>query len=314
MLERKIAQLGKIKMLNTVLIYLGISFLRLISWLPMPVMRALGTVLGLLAYVVVKKRRNVGLINLKLCFPEKSESERRSILRKHFCEMFIISLDYGLVFGASKFRMKRLIKYRNLENLQQYYEKRPVVMLAPHFLALDIGGNRTTIDFAGLTMFSPQRNEYFSKRVKQARMRFFIHNGGEVISRQEGLRSIIKKMKQKKWPFYYLPDQDMDETSSVYVPFFAHPYCATLDTLPKILKLSDAVVISMATYREGNHYVIEFGEAWQNYPTGDLLADVAFMNRQIETMIMKHPEQYLWMHKRFKTQPDMVRGKLYENC
>jgi len=263
-------------MLNKILIYLGIWFLRLISWLPMPIMRLLGTLLGLLAYVVVRKRRNVGLINLRLCFPEKSEAERRQILRKHFCELFIISLDYGLMFGASEFRMRRLIKYRNLDNLKQYYEKRPVVMLAPHFLALDIGG--------------------------------------EVISRQEGLRSIIKKMKQKKWPFYYLPDQDMDETSSVYVPFFAHHNCATLDTLPKILKLSDAVVISMATYREGNHYVIEFGEAWQNYPTGNLLADVAFMNRQIETMIMKHPEQYLWMHKRFKTQPNMERGKLYENC
>ena len=70
----------------------------------------------------------------------------------------------------------------------------------------------------------------------------------------------------------------------------------------------------MATYREGNHYVVELAAPLENYPAGDTKADVATMNRYIETMIMKHPDQYLWMHKRFKTQPNLPRGKLYENC
>ena len=210
--------------------------------------------------------------------------------------------------------MRRLIKYRGFANFEKYYKQRPIVLLAPHFIGLDIGGNRTAMDISGYTMFSEQRNQYLSERVKQARTRFMIHNGGEIFSRQDGLRTIVKKMKQNKLPFYYLPDQDMDEKSSVYVPFFAHPNCATLDTLPKILKLADAVVIPMATYREGNQYVIEFGPAWENYPSGDVHADVAFMNRQIEAMIIKHPSQYLWIHKRFKTQPNLPRGQLYEDC
>ena len=301
-------------MLNKFLISLGIWVLRLISLLPMPLTRALGTVMGLIAYALMSKRRHIGMVNLNLCFPEKSLAEKQRILRQHFAELFIIGLDYGLLFGASKFRMRRLIKYRGFANFEKYYKQRPIVLLAPHFIGLDIGGNRTTMDISGYTMFSEQRNQYLSERVKQARTRFMIHNGGEIFSRKDGLRTIVKKMKQNKLPFYYLPDQDMDEKSSVYVPFFAHPNCATLDTLPKILKLADAVVIPMATYREGNRYVIEFGPAWENYPSGDVHADVAFMNRQIEAMIIKHPSQYLWIHKRFKTQPNLPRGKLYESC
>ncbi len=295
-------------------IQIGLGLWWLVSWLPMPVIRALGTGLGFIGFWIIRKRRNVGLLNLRLCFPEKTEAERRLILRKHFCELFITGLDYGLLFTASAARLKRLIKFRNFNHLEKFYEQRPVILLAPHFLALDIGGNRVTVDIAGYTMFSEPRNVYFGEKLKAARMRFLKLSGGEIFSRQEGLRSIVKKMKQNKWPFYYLPDQDMDEKSSVYVPFFAHPTCATLDTLPKLAKLADAVVIPMATYREGNHYVVEFCPAWEDYPTGDTVADVARMNRAIEAMILKHPEQYLWMHKRFKTQPNLPRGALYADC
>ncbi len=301
-------------MLNKLVINLAIYVLQLLSWIPLPISKKIGKFLGSIAYRVMKKRRNVGLVNLKLCFPDKTPFERELILKQHFAELFTIGLSYGLLFGASKQRMERLITYRGMENLQKYYKNRPIILLAPHFLALDLGGNRSTIDISGYTMFSHQRNEYLSERVKDARTRFMKLNGGEVFSRQEGLRNIVKKMKLNKLPFYYLPDQDMDEKSSIYVPFFAHEFCATLDTLPKILKLSDAVVISMATYLEEDSYVVEFSEAWENYPTGNLHDDITSMNHKIESMIMKHPSQYLWMHKRFKTQPNLPRGKLYENC
>ncbi len=302
------------KFLNKLLIDLFIWIMRLISWLPMPLTRLIGWVLGNVSYLLIASRRRVGLVNLRLCFPEKSEQERRKILRDHFCELFIIGLDYGLIFGASPARLQRLVKYRNFENIQKYYEHRPIVLLAPHLLGLDIGANRTSLEITGYSMFSHQRNLYLSERLKQARIRFFAPRGGEIFSRQEGLRNIVRKMKQNKWPFYYLPDQDMDQRNLMFVPFFAHPYCATVDVMPKLAKLADAVVIPMATYREGNHYVVEFWSAWEDYPTEDSVADVTRMNRAIEKMILKHPEQYLWMHKRFKTQPDLPRGELYKNC
>jgi KDO2-lipid IV(A) lauroyltransferase len=80
------------------------------------------------------------------------------------------------------------------------------------------------------------------------------------------------------------------------------------------VQLTDALIIPMASYREGNKYVIELFPAWDNYPEGDVVQDVARMNRYIEKMVLQHPSEYLWLHKRFKTQPNKQRGILYKDC
>ena len=301
-------------MLERLPIYLALGLLRMFSWLPMPVIIVLGDFLGIIGYYLLKKRRNIGRVNLNLCFPAMSEAEKTALLKNHFKELMISSLCYGLIFYASAAKLKKRVLVRGLENYNTYRGKQAVVLLAPHFLGLDIGANRLTLETPGYSVYAQQRNRYLTQRIKDARLRFIKDQGGEIFSRQEGLRSIVRKMKQTFIPFYYLPDQDMDERDSVYVPFFAHPDCITLATLPKMVKLTNAVVIPMATYREGNQYVVKLGKAWENYPLGDETADVSLMNRYIEQMIMRQPAQYLWLHKRFKTQPNLKRGKLYENC
>lgn len=300
--------------LDTLLVKIGLWVLRLFSGLPMPLIDLLGSGLGFLGYHCISKRRNVGLVNLSLCFPEMSEIDKQRMLMQHFKELVRSTLCYGWIFYASPAKLRRLIKIQGLENYTNVRGTRPVIFLVPHFLGLDIGANRLTLETPGYSVYSAQRNAYLDERMKAARLRFIKDSGGEIFSRQEGLRSIVRKMKQTMIPFYYLPDQDMDEKNSVYVPFFAHPVCATLDTLPKLAQLTDALIIPVATYREGDHYLMEISPPLENYPTGDTLADVASMNREIEKMIMKHPDQYLWMHKRFKTQPNLPRGRLYENC
>ena len=299
---------------DKLLIKIGLGLLRLFSGLPMPIIDLLGGSLGFLGYHCIRKRRNVGLVNLGLCFPEMSDADKKKLILQHFKELMRSTLCYGWVFYASPNKLRRLIKIRGLEHYTNIRGKRPVILLAPHFLGLDIGANRLTLETPGYSVYSAQRSAYLNELMKAARLRFIKDQGGEIFSRQEGLRSIVRKMKQTMIPFYYLPDQDMDEKNSLYVPFFAHPVCATLDTLPKLAQLTEALIIPMATYREGNHYVVELAAPLENYPAGDTKADVATMNRYIETMIMKHPDQYLWMHKRFKTQPNLPRGKLYENC
>lgn len=295
-------------------IKLGLGLLRVLSWIPLPVLNNIGGALGVLCYHVLRSRRNVGLVNLRLCFPDWTEEKRNQLIKEHFKELFRSGLAYGLIFYASSDKLKRLIDIRGLENYNSIRGKEPVILLAPHFLALDIGANRLTLETPGYSVYSAQRSKYLTERIKEARLRFIKDQGGEIFSRQEGLRTIVRKMKQTMIPFYYLPDQDMDEKNSVYVPFFAHDVCATLETLPKMVQLTNARIIPMATYREGNKYVVELFPAWNDYPTGDIHNDVTIMNRYIETMIMKQPSQYLWLHKRFKTQPNMPRGILYKNC
>ena len=113
--------------------------------------------------------------------------------------------------------------------------------------------------------------------------------------------------------FYYLPDQDFGEKDSLFVPFFAYPNCATVNVLPKLVELSNAVVIPCAIYAENNGYVLEIFKAWDNYPSGDLYQDVVYMNKFIESVVLKHIEEYFWLHKRFKTEPGIKeRGLLYK--
>lgn len=295
-------------------IIIVLQILRILSMIPIPIINKIGDVLGIITYHILSERRKIGLLNLKLCFPEWSEEKRDALIREHFKELFKSGLVYGLMFFATAEKLRKIIKIRGLENFTNINDKSPTILIAPHFLALDIGANRLTLETPGYSVYAEQRNKYLTDAIKTARLRFIKDNGGEIFSRQEGLRTIVRKMKQTLIPFYYLPDQDMDEKNSVYVPFFAHPVCATLDTLPKLVKLTGAKVLSVATYREGNNYVVELSKPWENYDISDTTHAVAEMNRYIELMILKHPSQYLWLHKRFKTQPNLPRGELYKNC
>lgn len=302
------------KLMKKLPIIFMLQILRLLSAIPIPILNKLGDSLGVAAYHILSKRRRIGLLNLRLCYPEWTEEKLDSIIREHFKELFKSGLAYGLIFFASAAKLRKIVKIRGLENFNNIKNDSPIVLLAPHFLALDIGANRLTLETPGYSVYAEQRNEYLTEVIKDARLRFIKDQGGEIFSRQEGLRTIVRKMKQTFIPFYYLPDQDMDEKNSVYVPFFAHPYCATLDTLPKLIKLTSAQIISMATYREGNNYIVELSKPWENYDISDTVDAVAEMNHYIEQMILKHPSQYLWLHKRFKTQPNLPRGELYKDC
>ena len=301
-------------MIKDIPIKFGLTLIKAISKLPISTINRIGGVFGTAAYYLLKNRRKVGLLNLKLCFPNWSDKQCDDLIRQHFKELFCSGLAYGLIFETPAKRLCDIVKIRGLDNFDKFRNQRPVILLAPHFLALDIGANRLTLETPGYSIYSAQRSEYLTEAIKDARLRFIKDQGGEIFSRQEGLKNIVRKMKNTNIPFYYLPDQDMDEKNSVYVPFFFHPTCATLDTLPKLVKLTNAVVIPMATYREENNFVVELFPAWDNYPNGSIEEDIAFMNRFIETMILKHPSQYLWLHKRFKTQPNLPRGHLYKDC
>ena len=292
---------------------LGFLLLRVISWLPMSIIQVLGNIAGTIGYYNFKKRRNIGIKNLSLCFPDMTEQEKHKIIKEHFKYLMTSALEYGLLFFASQKKIKTIVKVKNKGYIDKYYGIRPIILLYPHFIGLDLGGARLMQDFTGCSIYSTQRNDYISERLKQARVRFMKDRGGQIFPRNKGLRPIIKKMLSEKAVFYYLPDQDFGEQDSIYAPFFAHPTCSTVSILPKLVSLADAVVIPVAVYRVGNHYEAEFSEAWDNYPSGNLEADVTRMNQFVQSAILKNIAQYFWLHKRFKTQPNIPKGSIYNN-
>lgn len=286
----------------------------ILGLMPTIILRIIGFILGTIGYNLVTHRRNVGLINLSLCFPAMKVKQKKQIIKAHFRYLITAVLEYGIIFYASKKRIKKLVQLKNFHYLTDHYQQQPIILLAPHFVGLDIGVSRLSLEIAGTSIFSQQKNQYLTKKIQQKRTRFMAKTT-RIFSRAEGLRSIIKYLKQENKAFYYLPDQDFGERDSVFVPFFAHPTCATITTLAKLVKLTKAIVIPMMTYAQGNHYVVEFFPYWENYPSENQtpIDEVTKMNQAIETMINSHIAQYYWLHKRFKTQPD-GRHKLYQSC
>ena len=199
--------------------------IRLLSFLPLRTLRRMGNFLGIIGYTFAVSRRNVGMKNLSLCFPDMPMAEKQLIIKEHFKALMGSVLEYSLVFYASKERIMKIVKYKNIEVLQKHYNKRPIILLCPHFVGLDMAGLRGTIEYTGFTLAVKQKNAYVNKMLVYARSRFMADRGGEIITRDHGILPIVRRLRKGTQIFYYLPDQDFGAKDSVFVPFFAYPEC-----------------------------------------------------------------------------------------
>jgi KDO2-lipid IV(A) lauroyltransferase len=255
--------------------------------------------MGMLLYWLGLERRRVARINLRLCFPGIPDGQREQLVRAHFRAFGQSLLDRGILWWSSEQRLRRLVRIEGLEHWQAA-QGRPVIWLAPHFVGLDMGGVRLTADHSLVSMYSRQKSRAIDQLLLHARTRF---NPCVMVSRQEGLKPVIKSMKQGL-PFYYLPDMDFGARDAEFVPFFGVP-AATVTALPRLAKLTGAAVVPVVTRQlpGGRGYVARFYPAWESYPSGDSHADTLRMNQFIEERVKEMPEQYFWLHKRFKTRP-----------
>ncbi len=274
----------------------------LLHWLPLPLLAALGRGLGLLLYALVRERRRITLINLGLCFPQLSAAEKSALARRHFAVLGRSLLELGLWWWASPARIKRLVRLEGEEHLQAHQGK-PVILLAPHFVALDAGGARLNIDYAMVSIYAKAKNRVFDDALRRGRERF---GKLQLVARTDGVTKVLRPLRAGT-PFYYLPDMDYGRHDAVFVPFFGYP-AATITGLSRLAKISGAVVLPVITRMVDDHYVTRIGEAWTDFPTEDVVADTRRMNAYLETEIMKTPEQYYWLHKRFKTRPRGEQG------
>lgn len=280
--------------------WLGLGFMRAVSWLPLPVIALFGRGLGMLLYALHASRRRVGHVNIRLCFPELSPGAQARIVRKHFRAFGQTLLDIGVGWWASESRLRRVTRFRGREHYDQALrENRNIILLAPHFLGLDIGGIRTSAERPVVSVFRHPDNELIAHVMHRARSRF----GAHLVEHNKPFTALVRQTKQGM-PLYYLPDQDAGRRNSVFAPFFGVP-AATFAVLPRLAQMTDAVVIPCVTRQLswGRGYEIEFRPPLKGFPSGDALADTTHMNREIEAAVREMPEQYFWLHKRFKTRP-----------
>jgi len=280
-------------------IWLGIGFLWLLHWLPLPLQAAIGNALGWLLAMVPGKRRHVVATNLALCFPEVPEGLRRRWLRQTYQASMRAALEHGVLWWGSEARLRRLIRIDNPEAARGD-GVRPVIWLAPHFIGLDMGGVRLTMDQTVANLYMRAKNPVSNKMMLRGRSRF---SSPVLIEKSEGIKPLLKTLKGGL-PFHYSPDQNHGRHNAVFVPFFGIA-TATVSALPRLAKLTNAQVIPVVTRQLpwGRGYAVRFYPPWENFPTDDLEADVARMNAFIEDRIREMPGQYLWLHRRFKTRP-----------
>jgi Kdo2-lipid IVA lauroyltransferase/acyltransferase len=267
-------------------------------WLPLSWVRAISRVLGRLLYRLGRKR--VTLINLAKCFPEKSEAERHAIGLGVFQNLAAATLDLGRLWYAPVDEAVGHVKLIDKHLMDAWRGKVPIIVLAPHFVGLDIGGAKFSQAYPeAFSMYSEQKNKVFDAALRRARLRF-----GEpmLVTRQQGLRPVLKALKEKK-PFYYLPDMDFGAKDAVFVDFFGVK-TATVTAMARLAQITGAKIIPLITRQTSEGYEARFYPAWDNYPTEDAEADARRMNAFLETRVREMPDQYFWVHKRFKTRPE----------
>jgi Kdo2-lipid IVA lauroyltransferase/acyltransferase len=269
----------------------------LVHWLPFRALAAIGNAVGALLFWLIPERRRVTRINLQRCFPHLPNAERERLARgafRAFCRSFV---ERAVLWWGSAERIKRMVRLEGLEHLEAAGPK--VIVLAPHFAGLDAAGIRLSIDRDLSSLYSHQKDPAFDRLLLKSRTRFRPH----IVSRQQGLRKVLRWI-NSGIAFYYLPDLDFGRKGTIFVPFFGVP-AATALGLSYIARSTGArVVPCVARMLPEGGYVARLYPAWRDFPSGDEAADARRMMAFIEERVREMPEQYHWLHKRFKTRPE----------
>ena len=271
----------------------------LVHWLPMWAIAAVGNLAGTVAFWLIPERRRVTRINLAKCFPQMPAVERERLARAHFRAFMRSFVEHALLWWASRDRIMRLVRLEGLEHLRAA-AGHPVILVAPHFVGLDAAYTRLgcEIEIAGL--YAHQKNPVYDRLLLRGRTRFGL---SQAIPRQDGVRAVIASIRSGR-PFYYAPDLDFGRKDAVFVPFFGVT-AATITGVSRLAKLTRAKVLPCVARMlpGGGGYVVTILPAWENFPTDDFTADTRRVNAFIEEQAQSMPEQYYWVHKRFKTRP-----------
>jgi KDO2-lipid IV(A) lauroyltransferase len=288
--------------------YALLGLIWLLHLLPLGLQAALGRALGRLMHALAGSRRRVALRNVELCLPELSPADRQALVREHFQWLARSLLERALLWHARPSRLRRLIRVEGDIHLAEREaakpegERRAVMWLVPHFLAVDVAGASTQLfqTHRGFDVYAPQSNAVLDKALLEGRARF---GTADFYSKKEGARPIIRAIKAGH-AFFNPCDMDFGLRDAAFVPFFGQQ-AATLLAPSRMARaygmLVQPVVARMLPGGQG--YVVEFLPPWTDWPTDDPVADAARMNRFIEEQIRRCPAQYLWVHRRFKTRP-----------
>lgn len=279
-------------------VWLGIGLCMALARLPWGLQRTLGAATGWLALRLLPDRREAARTNLALCLPELDAVARAALLRANFRDVGIGLFEFARAWWGDVAPMRASARIEGLEILQRLQgEGRGVLLVSGHFMTLELCG-RLLCDHVPLAgMYRKHRSPVMEWAVLRGRLRY-----ASAMFGNGDTRAAIRHLK-RGGVLWYAPDQDMRGKDTVFAPFFGIP-AATITATHQFARMTGCAVVPFFHRREGDRYVLRVGEPLAPFPTEDAVADSTAVNAAIEAMVRAAPSQYLWLHRRFKRQPD----------
>lgn len=276
--------------------WLGIGFLRVIEPLPYSLQLRIGRTIGRLLYALPLAYVRIARRNIEVCLPELSPDGRNSLLKRHFESLGIGLCETAMTWWSDDEQIRSLVQIEGLEHLQTALERgRGAILVGGHFTTIEIATRILGTVVPMNVLFRPTKNvvltEFMARRIGSHAKRAI---------RYDDIRTLVRALKQNG-AVWYAPDQSYRNKGAAMVPFFGTPAATTTST-SRLARMTGAAVLTYFPERlpDGKGYRVVIGPELENFPTDDPVADTARFGALLETQIRHHPEQYLWIHRRFK--------------
>jgi lipid A biosynthesis lauroyl/palmitoleoyl acyltransferase len=278
--------------------WLLIGLMKLGAKLPFSVQVMIGKIMGMALYPLLSRFRKIAFINISRCFPNKNKSEVEMLVRQNFEALGISIFEIANAYFATDEKIISMLSIHNEHYLTQAIEnKQSVILLSAHFMPLMLGGRALLLKHHIANIYRPQNNLLFDEVMRER----FVSHGATMIKTKD-IKSLLKAIKNKL-PIWYAPDQDLGADKCVFAPFFGIQ-TATVSATARLAKNENTVVIPFFFNRTESGYSMNFEAPIENYPNADATISATMTNQILEAQILKYPDQYLWIHKRFKTRPE----------
>ncbi len=249
---------------------------------------------------IARRRRRIAATNLALCFPELSPTQQAGLLEEHFAALGIGLFETAMAWWASDEKLRGLARVVGADYLQQALDRgKGVILLTGHFTTLELGARFVTWHQPFHALYRPHKNAFYEAVMYRERAR---RSRLPPLARED-LRGLLRALKKGR-AIWYAPDQNHGSRNSIFVPFFGIPTC-TITATARLAALSGAAVVPYFPRRLPGTagYEVVILPALEHFPSTDLIADTQRINALLESHIRQAPEQYLWVHRRFKTRP-----------
>lgn len=276
--------------------WLGIGLLRLVSLLPWGLQRLLARALGALCFHLIPVRRHVTLVNLRLCFPELTEAARRTLARRHYQSLALGILEVARSWWRAPAELPphRIIGLEHLEAAKA--RGKGVLLVSGHFTTLEITGRMLSLATQLSCLYRDPNNAVLATQLRRHRASWT----RQAIEMRD-LKGLLRALREGG-VVWYAPDQGKRTAQSELLPFFGEP-CVTNTSTARLAEMTGASVLTFYSHRlPDNTYVLCIRRAPADMPSGDPVEDTRRLVAELEKAVRAAPEQYLWVHRRFKAR------------